>query len=362
MSFKVSSSSISFLFWTSSTATRLSRHLTYSFFRRRHSLAASLKENRKQKGKQDIFSHARYWQGGWRRLGKCDHGGVPHPGTRGLIQCQTLKPNWVLKGHWGPFHKSFHKAISSMAAPPALIRVQSKQGPSQRQLLCFMAIKIFEGLEFLNEGLVLVFKHSHAVFKTLDIFFLLPATLPGSFPGTNTRQVTRGTTSQRSPERPPGPNRQAVLGQLWTERHGTTAVTKHVPGRVATLSQQERWHSDNWPGICGTRCFLRVHSPWSQGPERFSAKTIGTHPHMNSYRIQQQQKWQVCSILLTIFVHQKPHVLSRVNFDQKWLEQLVLSNLKPQYGRFSFFKTKFQLRQDQLGWQAIIYWLEKQHG
>lgn len=31
---------------------------------------------------------------------------------------------------------------------------------------------------------------------------------------------------------------------------------------------------------------------------------------------------------------------------------------KPQYGRFSFFKTKFQLRQDQLGWQAIIYWLE----
>lgn len=219
MSFKVSSSSISFLFWTSRTATRLSRHLTYSFFRRRHSLAASLKENRKQKGKQNIFSHARYWQGGWRRLGKCDHGCIPHPGTRGLVQFQTLKPNWVLKGHRGPFHKSFHMAISSMAAPPALIRVQSKQGPSQRQLLCFMAIKIFEGLEFLNEGLVLVFKHSHAVFKTLDIFFLLPATLPGSFPGTNTRQVTRGTISQRSPERPPGLNHQAVLGQVWREPH-----------------------------------------------------------------------------------------------------------------------------------------------
>ena len=82
-----------------------------------------------------------------------------------------------------------------------------------------MAIKIFEGLEFLNEGLVLVFKHSHAVFKTLDIFFLLPATLPGSFPGTNTRQVTRGTISQRSPERPPGLNHQAVLGQVWREPH-----------------------------------------------------------------------------------------------------------------------------------------------
>lgn len=54
-----------------------------------------------------------------------------------------------------------------------------------------MAIKIFEGLEFLNESLVLVFKHSHTIFKTFDIFFLLPATLPGSFPGTNTRQMTQ---------------------------------------------------------------------------------------------------------------------------------------------------------------------------
>lgn len=54
-----------------------------------------------------------------------------------------------------------------------------------------MAIKIFKGLEFLNESLVLVFKHSHTIFKTFDIFFLLPATLPGSFPGTNTRQMTK---------------------------------------------------------------------------------------------------------------------------------------------------------------------------
>lgn len=63
-----------------------------------------------------------------------------------------------------------------------------------------MAIKVFEGLEFLNEGLVLIFKHSHTIFKTFDIFFLLPATLPGSFPGTNTRQMTTGTTSQHNPE------------------------------------------------------------------------------------------------------------------------------------------------------------------
>lgn len=42
MSFKDLSSSIRVLFWFSSTATRFSRHLTYSFFFRRHSRAASL--------------------------------------------------------------------------------------------------------------------------------------------------------------------------------------------------------------------------------------------------------------------------------------------------------------------------------
>lgn len=42
MSFKALSSSIRVLFWFSSTATRFSRHLTYSFFFRRHSRAASL--------------------------------------------------------------------------------------------------------------------------------------------------------------------------------------------------------------------------------------------------------------------------------------------------------------------------------
>lgn len=84
-----------------------------------------------------------------------------------------------------------------------------------------MAIKVFEGLEFLNEGLVLIFKHSHTIFKTFDIFFLLPATLPGSFPGTNTRQMTTGTTSQHNPEwlrehlPPPYPvNSQQVWGKL----------------------------------------------------------------------------------------------------------------------------------------------------
>lgn len=45
-SFNVLSSSIRVLFWFSRTATRFSRHLTYSFFFRRHSRAASLKEGK----------------------------------------------------------------------------------------------------------------------------------------------------------------------------------------------------------------------------------------------------------------------------------------------------------------------------
>lgn len=42
-SFSAFSSSIRVLFWFSNTATRFSRHLTYSFFFLRHSRAASLK-------------------------------------------------------------------------------------------------------------------------------------------------------------------------------------------------------------------------------------------------------------------------------------------------------------------------------
>lgn len=48
-------------------------------------------------------------------------------------------------------------------------------------LLGFVAVQVFEGFEFLDKGFVLVFQHSHAVFETLDILFLLPATLPGGF-------------------------------------------------------------------------------------------------------------------------------------------------------------------------------------
>lgn len=186
MSFKVSSSSISFLFWTSSTATRLSRHFTYSFFRRRHSLAASLK---KVEAKGQTKQFCMLLQTDWSKLGICDHGCIPNLGTTFPIQFQTLSQTGFLRVTNVP--SIVHMAVSRIAASPALIRVHSKQGPCQRQLLCFMAIKIFEGLEFLNESLVLVFKHSHTIFKTFDIFFLLPATLPGSFPGTNTRQMTQ---------------------------------------------------------------------------------------------------------------------------------------------------------------------------
>lgn len=45
-SFRVFSSSINVLFWFSRTATRFSKHFTYSFFFRLHSFAASLKRKR----------------------------------------------------------------------------------------------------------------------------------------------------------------------------------------------------------------------------------------------------------------------------------------------------------------------------
>lgn len=63
-----------------------------------------------------------------------------------------------------------------------------------------MAIKVFEGLEFLNESLVLIFKYGYTIFKAFDIFFLLPAAFSSGFPGTNTRQMTtQSATRQRKP-------------------------------------------------------------------------------------------------------------------------------------------------------------------
>ena len=46
-SLRVFNSSISVLFWFSNTATRFSKHLTYSFFFRLHSFAASLEDREK---------------------------------------------------------------------------------------------------------------------------------------------------------------------------------------------------------------------------------------------------------------------------------------------------------------------------
>lgn len=120
-----------------------------------------------------------------------------------------------------------------------------------------MAIKIFEGLEFLNESLVLIFKHSHTIFKTFDIFFLLPATLPGSFPRTNTRQMTTRkppSTIQSGSVNicPPSPQSTAN----WSEDRYTKPYnnwTKHVPcvereNNWRTLVVLPKWcHSKNDP-------------------------------------------------------------------------------------------------------------------
>lgn len=53
-------------------------------------------------------------------------------------------------------------------------------------LLRFVAVQVFEGFEFLDEGFVLVLQHGHAVLQTLDVLLLLPATLAGRLPAQQT--------------------------------------------------------------------------------------------------------------------------------------------------------------------------------
>ena len=70
--------------------------------------------------------------------------------------------------------------------PDARLRFKSLcRGPARGggALLCFVAVQVFEGLELLDERLVLVLQHGHAVLQTLDVLLLLPAALPGSLPG-----------------------------------------------------------------------------------------------------------------------------------------------------------------------------------
>lgn len=62
MSFSAFSSSIRVLFWFSNTATRFSRHLTYSFFFLRHSRAASLERERERKGKRGKDDWVAWWK------------------------------------------------------------------------------------------------------------------------------------------------------------------------------------------------------------------------------------------------------------------------------------------------------------
>lgn len=66
-------------------------------------------------------------------------------------------------------------------------------GPARRSvtfLLRFVAVQVFEGFEFLDEGFVLVLQHGHAVLQTLDVLLLLPATLAGRLPARHKHHVS----------------------------------------------------------------------------------------------------------------------------------------------------------------------------
>lgn len=60
-SFRALSSSMRVLFWFSSTATRFSKHLTYSFFFLRHSRAASLCDIKKKTGVKMMNKLRKLW-------------------------------------------------------------------------------------------------------------------------------------------------------------------------------------------------------------------------------------------------------------------------------------------------------------
>ncbi len=56
---------------------------------------------------------------------------------------------------------------------------------SSEESLDFVSIDVFQGSKLLNQSLVLIFEHGHAIFEAFDIFLLLSSTLPGGFPGSN---------------------------------------------------------------------------------------------------------------------------------------------------------------------------------
>lgn len=62
--------------------------------------------------------------------------------------------------------------------------VTTKQPP----LLSFVAVNVLQCFQLFNQGLVLVFQHSHAVFQTFDVLFLFPAALASCLPGEGKRK------------------------------------------------------------------------------------------------------------------------------------------------------------------------------
>lgn len=62
------------------------------------------------------------------------------------------------------------------------LKVSLVFGHQQQLLLSFVAVNVFQGFELLNQGLVLVFQNCHAVFQTLDVLLLFPATFTSCFP------------------------------------------------------------------------------------------------------------------------------------------------------------------------------------
>lgn len=60
-----------------------------------------------------------------------------------------------------------------------VVRCYSARVVAEGGSLGLVAVKVFQRLQLLDQRLVLVFQDGHAVLQTLDVLFLLPATLAG---------------------------------------------------------------------------------------------------------------------------------------------------------------------------------------
>lgn len=223
------------------------------------------------------------------------------------------KPNWVLKGHKHPFHKSTRQLVRLLHLLPWLELWANK---AQVKVTLLYGSKDLWGPWVPQWESCSGFQAQPHGFQ--DIWHILssscdtPGQLPWNQHKANDNRNNLSAQSRAACESlPPRLNCRSVLGDVRTEPHNSRNRAHASLGGYPKTAGTTAEHN-NSPGIRCKWCFLRAHVPWSQWPARFSVtETIGPHPQVEFL----QKHLQIFSILLIIFVHQKPHIPSQwVNF------------------------------------------------